>query len=82
MRGWLHSFCAICEVRIERLERLNRYIELNWAKPRRQCLKGSRRGINIPNEKNYKDPTQNNSYRGINSISILGNVFGHVLLGK
>ena len=42
MRGWLHSFCAICEVRIERLERLNSYIELNGAKTRHQGLKNSR----------------------------------------
>jgi len=43
-----------------------------------------KKGINIPMQKknNYKDPTQTNSYRGITSIPILGNVFGHVLLGK
>jgi hypothetical protein len=31
---------------------------------------------------NYKDSNQINSYRGITSIPILGNVVGHVLLGK
>jgi hypothetical protein len=29
MRGWLHSVCAICEVHVERVERLNKDIELN-----------------------------------------------------